>query len=183
MTIMTPELEQRLKNLEVEQDTQDMSLNNLSDFVEEIKKLESILKQIDNYSVDKQKTDYSDLRDLDEIEELERKLAHIDEEDTIDTSNQVQEGRKDKKNNIASLKSFDKTDKPQHKITGTKSTHSVPGYVICLVFDSREPQEWSGKGWCEVGKGLHYTSLERAKQTYQKLKKQWPHYPLKIFKR
>ncbi|EDN71762.1 hypothetical protein BGS_1040 [Beggiatoa sp. SS] len=118
------------------------------------------------------------------LRKLERKLAQIDDEDTIETSKPFQEGKKEKKNNIASLKSFDKTDKSQHKITGSKSTRSAaPSYVICLVFDSQSPQEWSGNGWCESGKGLHYTSLEQAKQTYQKLKKQWPDYPLKIFKR
>jgi uncharacterized coiled-coil protein SlyX len=183
MSMMTQELEQRLKNLEIEQDTQDVALNNLSDFTEEIQKLESILKQIDNFTVSKQKSDYSDLRDIDEIEELERKLAHIDEEDTITPSNQFVEGRKEKTNNISSLTSFDKTDKSQHKMTGAKSTRSASSYVICLVFDSQPPQEWSGKGWCEAGKGLHFTNPELAKQTYQKLKKQWPHYPLKIFKR
>jgi hypothetical protein len=61
------------------------------------------------------------------------------------------------------------------------SEHKTPTYVICLMFNPKSPQEWSGKGWCE--EGMHYTQLEQAKQIAQRLKKQWPNYPLKIFKR
>jgi uncharacterized coiled-coil protein SlyX len=82
MTIISKELEQRLKKLELEQNDQDHTLNDLSDFEEEVHKLEAILAQIDHYLVNKKhgEEDYSYLRDLDDTEKLERTLEHIDEE-------------------------------------------------------------------------------------------------------
>ncbi|RKZ40878.1 MAG: hypothetical protein DRQ49_07000 [Gammaproteobacteria bacterium] len=172
-------LEQRLKNLEIEQTTQNVALDELNDFGEEIRKLEAVLAKIDNYEVKQhQEVNFSKLRDLKETEKLEKRLAHIDEEYVIDTH--------DAKNNPQSQKLSEHLDNTvpsvQPELTNASNTvkHS---YVICLVFNPKSPQEWSGKGWSRKGKGISYKNPEQVKQIFQKLKKQWPDYPLKIFKR
>lgn len=60
------------------------------------------------------------------------------------------------------------------------------GYVIRLMYDQRKLTEWSdeaGGGWRECGKGQCYTDTQEVKKSLLKLKKRWPNYPLKIFKR
>lgn len=161
------ELEQRLKNLEMEQTTQDTVLEKLSHFGEEVRKLEAILAKIDNYEVKQhQEMDFNELRDFKETEKLERKLAHMDEENKYVTETEM---------------SDDKTT--QKKQTNASSTDTARYYVICLMFDPKSPQEWSGNGWCQKGKGMRYRNPEQVKQIFRKLKKQWPNHPLKIFKR
>jgi uncharacterized coiled-coil protein SlyX len=164
----SPELEQRLKKLEMEQTTQETVLEKLSDFGEEVRKLEAILAKIDNYEVKQhQEMDFNELRDFKETEKLERKLARIDEENEYVTETQM---------------SDDKTT--QEKQTIASSTDAAPhSYVICLMFDPKLPQEWSGNGWCQKGKGMRYGNPAQVKQIFRKLKKQWPDHPLKIFKR
>jgi len=184
MTDISPEeLEQRLKGLETEQTNQNVALDELNDFGEEIRKLEAILAKIDNYEVKQhQKVDFSKLRDLTETEKLEKRLAHIDEEYIIDTpyfknSNQPKKPTKYKDNDILP------TAQPK-QTNASSSTKTVKySYVICLMFNPKSPQEWSGNGWSGKGKGIRYKNAEQVKQTFQKLKKQWPDYPLKIFKR
>jgi len=156
------ELEQRLKKLEMEQTTQNSALEKLTDFGEEVRKLEAILAKIDNYEVKQhQEIDFNELRDFKETEKLERKLACIDEENKYVTETQMSDDK-----------------------TTTSSTDTVRySYVICLMFDPRSPQEWSGNGWCQKGKGMRYGNPEQVKQIFRKLKKQWPTHPLKIFKR
>jgi len=78
--------------------------------------------------------------------------------------------------------------------TVTTSTQAKPvqqtkvqrGYVIRLMYDQRKLTEWSdesGGGWRECGKGQCYTDTQEVKKSLLKLKKRWPNYPLKIFKR
>ena len=160
------ELEQRLKKLEMEQTTQNVALETLSDFGEEVRKLEAILAKIDNYEVKQhQEIDFNELRDLKETEKLERKLARIDEENEYVT------------NNKPSL------NKPSLAKTTSSINTGKHNYVICLMFDPKSPQEWSGNGWCQKGKGMRYRNLEQVKQIFQRLKRQWPDHPVKIFKR
>lgn len=196
MTIISKELEQRLKKLELEQDDQDRTLDNLSDFEEEVHKLEAILAQLDHYLVNKKhgEEDYSHLRDLEQIEKLERKLEHIDEEYIVELEglNNKQVNKKDSapKGNDPQTRSAPKLNQKSAKqpsqaatLSSHGATPAVHGYVVCLMFNPESPPEWSGKGWCERGKGTRYTTLEQAKQILQRIKKQWPEYPLKIFKR
>jgi hypothetical protein len=158
-------LEQRLKNLEVEHEKQQTILEtDLSNFQQDIRKLEKTLETIDSYIMAQAKndfeTDYSDdtirmQKELEEMEQMERQK--------LEKASQVKENSE----MLPSPPSEDKT----------------PTYAICLMLNPKSPQEWSGKGWCEMGKGTHYDQLEQAKQIAQKLKKKWPNYPLKIFKR
>ncbi|EDN67313.1 hypothetical protein BGP_2769 [Beggiatoa sp. PS] len=158
-------LEQRLKALEIEQDQQQVVLEtDLSNFHEDLRKLEKTLETIDSYIMAQVKNDfeadYGDdtIRMQKELEDME-KVEH------------QQFGK------ASQVKKNTQTSSPP------PSENMTPTYVICLVFNPKAPQEWSGKGWCEMGKGMHYSQLEQAKKIAQRLKKQWPNYPLKIFKR
>ncbi|NJO17356.1 MAG: hypothetical protein HC877_16920 [Thioploca sp.] len=177
MTIFSKELEQRLKKLELEQHDQELTLNDLSNLEQEIRELEEILAKInDSYTLamKEPESDYSHLRDLSEIEKFERKLARIDEE--FEQQSLTKEPEPPKAN-IA------KPSPPSPKHTTATPVAAPAGYVICLMFNPKAPPEWSGKGWCEPGKGMRYTNPALAKHILQKLKNQWPDYPLKIFKR
>jgi hypothetical protein len=175
MTIFSKELEQRLKKLELEQHDQELTLNDLNNLEQEVRELEEILAKInDSYALamTEPESDYSHLRDLTEIEKFERKLEHIDEEFEQRSSQQPEPQVSPPKESVT---------KPPPKPTTPVATPT--GYVICLMFNPKAPPEWSGKGWCEPGKGMRYTNPALAKHILQKLKNQWPDYPLKIFKR
>jgi len=168
MTIISDKLEQRLKTLEIEQESQDVALNELGDFDEEIRKLEAVLAQIDNYQVSRRE-DTFEREELEETRKIERELQRMEELEHVDKGMATTD---------------EKTTKQPQKTAQRPSTNSGPqGYVICVMFNSKPPREWSGTGWCEPSKGIRYTSPEQVKQTFQKLKKQWPNYPLKILKR
>lgn len=187
------DLEERLKHLEIEQENQDVTLNNIGDLEKEIRQLEATLATIDNYLIGPkgQKTDYSDLRDLDSIEKLEQKLAHIDEEYTSESGKSPEPSPTATKTTAktssspTAVKEKTATSSSTSKTTSTPSSNqgAAPSYVICLMFDAKSPTEWSGRGWSEQGKGMRYSSLEQAKLIFQKLKQKWPDYPLKIYKR
>jgi hypothetical protein len=175
MTISSKELEQWLKKLELEQHNQELTLNDLNNLEQEIRELEEILAKINDshtLAITEPESDYSHLRDLTEIEKFERKLAHIDEDFEQQPSQQPEPQVSPPKEGITKL-----PPKPTTPIA------TPTGYVICLMFNPKAPPEWSGKGWCEPGKGMRYTNPALAKHTLQKLKNQWPDYPLKIFKR
>ncbi|EIJ42490.1 hypothetical protein BegalDRAFT_1611 [Beggiatoa alba B18LD] len=73
---------------------------------------------------------------------------------------------------------------PKAEPKATKPT--TEAYVICLIFNKDHPKEWSddaGGGWREKGLGMRYTDQEQVKRIYQKLKQQWPDYPLRVIKR
>ena len=180
MTIIN-ELEQRLKKLELEQHDQEFNLNDLSNLEKEIRELEEILAKINDghaLAMKEPESDYSHLRDLTEIEKFERKLAHIDEEFEQQTK-QSEPPVPPPPEKVTKLSS-----QPANAPPAKASPVATPtGYVICLMFNPKAPPEWSGKGWCEPGKGMRYTNPALAKHTLQKLKNQWPDYPLKIFKR
>ncbi len=146
MTSLSSELEKRLRQLEKEQNNQDKSLTELSDFETEVERLERTLSEIDNYDFKSshQQTDFNDLRDFKETERLEKELVDIDE--------------------------------------NTSTSSGTSTYIIALMFNPKSPIEWSGRGWKNKGGGMPYTS-EEAQQIFNKLKKQWPNYPLKILKR
>jgi len=146
MTSFNQELEQRLKDLEIEQEEQDVALTTIGDLDKEVRQLEAVLKEIDNYQI-KQTEDNYERVTLDETKKLEKQLERIDEDGYTAAA--------------------DKT---------------ATTYVIRLMFNRKSPQEWSGTGWCEFGKGKHYNNPEQVSQIFKKLKKQWPTYPLKVFK-
>lgn len=181
-TIVTNELEQRLKQLESEQESQKFVLNDLGDFEKDIRKLEATLAEINNYTIEQVEDDF-ERDELEETKKLERELQRMSKEDILPPVRKPQTQTVNKKNeSTGSLKpsTDDKTAKQPQKISPNSATQS---YVICLMFNPKSPQEWSGNGWCEYGKGMRYTNPEQAKQIFRKLKKQWPSYPLKIFKR
>ncbi len=144
MTTVSDDLEQRLKTLELEQEKQQVALNDIGDLDKEVRQLEAILNQIDNFQIKQNKDKYKRVT-LDETNKLEKQLENLD--------------------------GFAAVDK------------SVTSYVIRLMFNPKSPQEWSGTGWSEFGKGRRYTDLEQVNQIFKKLKKQWPTYPLKVFKK
>jgi uncharacterized coiled-coil protein SlyX len=209
MTILS-ELEQRLKKLEMEQHDQEFTLNDLGKLENEIRELEEILAKLSDghaLAMKEPESDYSHLRDLTEIEKFERKLAHIDEEFEQQLLTQKSESpvppppenvtKPSPQPSRAAVKAAvpvkaTPAKAASVKVASAKAT-STPvkaasittptGYVICLMFNPKAPPEWSGKGWCEPGKGMRYTNPALAKHTLQKLKNQWPDYPLKIFKR
>ena len=146
MATASDDLEQRLRNLELEQEKQDGALTSLGDLDKEVRQLEAILNQIDNFQIKQNKDKYKRVT-LDETKKLEKQLENLDTEGFA----------------------------PVNK--------GVTSYVIRLMFNPKSPQEWSGTGWCEFGKGKRYTNLEQVNQICKKLKKQWPTYPLKIFKK
>ena len=185
------ELEERLKKLEIEQETQDVALNHIGDLEKEIRQLEATLATIDNYLIGPkgQKSDYSELRDLESIEKLEQKLAHIDEEyepeseKSLESSPTVTKTTAKTSSSPAIVKEKTATSAPTGKTNSSSTSNQSVSYVICLMFDAKSPTEWSGRGWSEQGKGMRYSSLEQAKLIFQKLKQKWPDYPLKIYKR
>ena len=71
-----------------------------------------------------------------------------------------------------------------HKVN-TTSTHcsNIDGYVVCLMFNSKSPVEWSGKKWQVCGKGKCYPSSDQAYKCLVTLQKRWPGYPFKILQR
>jgi len=142
MTSFNQELEQRLKNLEVEQEEQDVALTTIGDLDREVRQLEAALAEVDNYQT-KQPEDYEPVYDP-----VTWKL----ESELLDDDGHA----------------------PVNKNATT--------YVIRLMFNPKSPQEWSGTGWCEFGKGKRYSSLEQVNQIFKELKKRWPTYPLKRFK-
>jgi hypothetical protein len=185
MALLSEELEQRLRKLEQEQDNQQVALNDIGDLEKEIRQLEATLATIDSYLLHSkgQKTDYSDLRDLEAIEKLEHKLEHIDEEFASKAARPAAVPPKThSKQPVTSTPTATKTaDKEITTPTPVSKTNAT--YLICLMFNSKAPNEWSGTGWSEQGKGMRYDDLEQAKQVFQKLRKQWPEHPIKIIKR
>jgi hypothetical protein len=165
MATSIEEFEQRLKNLEIEQDQQHVSLDHFNEFEEEIRKLENTLAQIDNYVLRQNEDDDFERKELEETKRIERELEQMEKEERL---------------GVAPLPEKTENDSNTPNSVPPKG---VPTYVICLMFNPKSPQEWSGKGWSEVGKGKRYTNLEQTKSIAQRLKKQWPDYPLKIFKR
>ena len=158
-------IEQRLKNLETEHEQQQTILEtDLSNFREDISKLEKTLETMDSYIMAQTKNTY-ERKVLSETERMQKELEDMEKVD----NQQFGKASQVKKNT--------QTSSPP------PSENMTPTYVICLVFNPKAPQEWSGKGWCEMGKGMHYSQLDQAKKIAQRLKKQWPNYPLKIFKR
>ncbi len=149
---MADDLENRLQQLELEQETQNTELYKLNDFDKEIRKLESVLAQIETYEVEQSKEEDFE-RDLTETEKLERELARIDQEYEDDLKRK------------------------------TKAVNNQKNYIICLMNNPKSPKEWSGKNWVSRGDGTTYNNPEYVKQIFQQLKKQWPNYSLKIFKR
>ena len=180
------ELEQRLRQLESEQDSQNIALNTFGDFEKEIRKLEAALAEINNYTIEQVEDDF-ERDELEETKKLERELQRMSQEDLPpQVRSQPQTQMVNKKNeNTGSLKppTDNKTAKQQKTVPSPSPNSATQSYVICLMFNPKSPQEWSGNGWCEYGKGMRYTNPEQAKQTFKKLKKQWPSYPLKIFNR
>lgn len=158
-------IEQRLKNLEIEHEQQQTILEtDLSNFREDISKLEKTLETMDSYIMARAKNTY-ERKVLSETERIEKELEEMEgeEKEQISQSSQV--------------KKTTKIPSPP------PSEHKTPTYVICLLLNPKSPQEWSGKNWCEMGNGMRYDQLDQAKQIAQKLKKQRPTYPLKIIKR
>ncbi len=171
------ELEQRLKLLEEVQAEHDGALEKLNDFDEEVRQLEALLIQMDNYEIKPyEEFDFSKLRETKEIEKLERKLANIDEEYVIGTAKNSHQPKK-----LSGLQKNKATLPLASKTLITTKTENY--YIIRLMFDPKSPQEWSGRGWCERGKGMRYKNVETVKQIFRKLKEKWPDYPLKIFKK
>ncbi|OQW94097.1 MAG: hypothetical protein BWK79_07680, partial [Beggiatoa sp. IS2] len=77
---------------------------------------------------------------------------------------------------------------PSPAVQPKQKAISQSGYVICLMLNPNAPTEWSGElesggGWREPGKGTCYFDAEQVKRCLRSLKKQWPHYPLKVIKR
>jgi len=158
-------LEQRLKALEIEQDQQQVVLEtDLINFHEDLRKLEKTLETIDSYIMAQVKNDF----EADYGDDTIRMQKELEDMEKVDNQ---QFGK------ASQVKKNTQTSSPP------PSENMTPTYVICLVFNPKAPQEWSGKGWCEMGKGMHYSQLDQAKKIAQRLKKQWPNYPLKIFKR
>ena len=159
--MLDSEIEKRLNELESEQDQQINVLDEFSEFEDEIRKLESTLKQIDKFYLKNNKeTDFSNLRDLKKTEELEKELESMSSFSTTPNI-KVQENTK----NISS--------------TESNSTN----YIICLVTNPKLPQEWSGEEWCARGKGMRYKTTEQVKHTFKMLKKRFPDQSIKIFKK
>ncbi len=157
--MLDSEIEKRLNELESEQDEQINVLEEFDDFEDEIRKLESTLNQIDKFYLrNNQETDFSNLRDLKKTEELEKELENMSSSSTTPNI-KVQENTKN--------------------VSASDSTN----YVICLVTNPKLPKEWSGKEWCDRGKGMRYKTAEQVKQTFKKLKKQFPDQSIKIFKK
>lgn len=114
------------------------------------------LEKLDSYVV----TDAEELRYLEEINKLKANLGGTKAKETEKI-----------------------TDSQQKK---TVQPSKQQGYVICLMFDPNSPNEWSeesGGGWRERGGGTHYQDIEQMKQRLRKIRKQWPHYPLRVVKR
>ncbi|MDM8569314.1 hypothetical protein QUF50_07385 [Thiotrichales bacterium HSG1] len=149
------EIEERLNELELEQDKQVDILEKFDGFENEIQQLESTLKQIDQFYLQKkQDTDFSKLRNLKKTEELEKELAD--------------------------MTAFSETPniKVKENVIKTNST----SYVIRLMNNPKLPKEWSGNEWCVRGKGMRYKTPEQVKQTFKALKKKFPNQIMKVFK-
>ncbi len=145
MATSSEDLEERLKFLELEQEKQEVALTDIGDLDKEVRQLEAILNQIDNFQI-KQGEKYKRVT-LDETKKLEQELENLDKDGFVDAD------------------------------------QKVTSYVIRLMFNPKSPQEWSGTGWSEFGGGKHYTDFEQVNQILKKIKKQWPTYPLKVFKK
>lgn len=131
---------------------------NLEDLKERLRQLE--IEQ------DRQQHDLFDLRDLEEMLRMESQLKKLDGSADISA--------------VKTVNDIDVTELDQ------ETSVNQEGYVVCLMFDTRSPSEWSeegGGGWRTVNKGMRYKTLEQAKVCYLKLKKQWPDYPLKIMQK
>lgn len=127
------------------------------------------LAKMDDYVV----TDEKELRYLDELKLLKAKLSLPKTTKTATPSPSV---------TPKTAKSLPSTAKSLPPPTPS----SQHGYVICLMFDLNSPNEWSeesGGGWRERGGGTHFTDPVKVKQCLQRIKKNWPNYPLKIIKR
>jgi len=132
-------------------------------------------------------------QDLAEIARLESELAEMEK-------NYETEDDKEKRYfaEIEQLQQelLSKNKKPKEEATFFESVPIVEeteklkttqhGYVIRLVFDPKQPIEWSeegGGGWHEKGHGTYYPSFRALKAVLTKLKHKWPDYPLQIVKR
>lgn len=169
--VLATELEQRLKALEIEQEQQSQAVNDLGEMDEIIRNIEAALAKIDDYHV-KQSDNSFERDELEETRRMERELEQMQKLERIGKS-------------TTSADSINKSSpKPSQKTVPMerRTNQATASYVIRLAFNPKSPQEWSGRGWCEAGKGLRYSNPDLAKQTLQKLKKRWPGYPLKLLK-
>ena len=81
MTTFPEDIEQRLKALEIEQEQQQVVLETgLSNFHEELRRLEKTLETIDSYIMAQGNSDYQ-MEYTDETEELEQKLKRMEEKE------------------------------------------------------------------------------------------------------
>ncbi len=153
MTDIKKKLEQRIGQLEIEQENQEVQLKNLNVVDQKILRLEAILTGTVKAKI--QKNHY--LHYSQETNRLEHELAKISKNSTTT----IQQEKSSKQVPV------------KKKVT----------YVIGLMFNTESPSEWSGNGWRKTGRGQYYTTLEEVKQVIQHIQKKWPHYPLKILKR
>ncbi|MDM8565703.1 hypothetical protein QUF74_08630 [Candidatus Halobeggiatoa sp. HSG11] len=159
--MLDSEIEERLNELELEQDNQIDVLEKFDEFEEEIQQLESTLKQIDRFYLQKsQDTDFSSLRDLKKTEELEKELESM----------------------TTFAAGAPNVKVPENNSSSTKAD-STNTYIICLVTNPKLPQEWSGEKWCARGKGMRYKTQEQVKQTFKTLKEKYPKQKMKVFKK
>jgi hypothetical protein len=142
--------------------------------------LEKRLRQLEQEQ-NSQEDALNDLSDFEiEVSRLERTLAQIDN---------YEFKQKPQKTDFSQLRDLKETERLERELVDIdkedikpQKTASSKSYVIALLFNPDTPIEWSGTRWHKKGAGMSYT-LEQAKQTLNKLQKQWPNYPLKILKR
>ena len=138
-----------------------------------LKDLEARLKKLE----DEQFRQQTDLHELEDIKRLEAQLKNLSAEMDLDLT------PKSKKFQLAKdqLEIASRIESKLHE----KEDDLREGYVVCLLFNRKAPTEWSDKsggGWRQRGKGTRYATIEEAKESYLKLKKKWPDYPLKVMK-
>lgn len=114
---------------------------------------------------------------LDEVSEVKAKIERL-------KTTLAQSGGENQVQTTSVLSHNEETNHNQPSATQMSPNVSTnQGYVVCLMFNSHSPPEWSGTQWHPHGKGKCYPTPEQAHQCLQKLQQLWPGYPFQILKR
>lgn len=150
MSICIYELEQRLKDLEKEQNRQNWLLQ------EEVNRLELELaqKKVNKRRAKTPGASGQEAYPCKKVKVPPTKLTPVN-------------------NSEATTAKRITAKQPCHSTSKLRTAAVMSEYVIRLTLNPQIPLEWSGQGWTKCGQGRHYPSLELAQKSQQQLAKHW----------
>lgn len=190
MSILSPELIERVHQLSHEQKRQMKALGHLKKLPEDIQQLEHQLNTINQqfkHRVSLKRTDQRATkkqtglfkRDITEAERLEAELKQMTafESDSIEMQFLAE---------ILQLRGeLSQTDTAPPSTTKVSPTRTETGYIIFYRTEEGQQLEWSAtmEQWCTHQHGTCYPSRIAVEKTFIQLKQHWPDLTLKVGRR